>query len=115
MTPTTAFLKKIALPENKQKIFFKVKTHLQSKASREIAVGYQHNHRGTFTALANIFRKDGIRGLWRGATASLPRVGVGSAAQLSTFSTAKEFLQEHMVNIFYHKFFSANLKKLIKF
>lgn len=60
-------------------------------------MGYQHNHSGSFTALGKIFKKDGIPGLWRGATASLPRVGVGSAAQLGTFSTAKEFLQKHEI------------------
>ena len=32
-----------------------------------------------------------LLGLWRGTTAALSRVMVGSAAQLSTFSNAKEY------------------------
>lgn len=46
--------------------FFMLKTHLQSAAKTEIAVGVQHKHTGMFSALKEIHRKHGIRGLYRG-------------------------------------------------
>ncbi|XP_062393345.1 solute carrier family 25 member 35 [Sardina pilchardus] len=71
-----------------------VKTHLQSQATSSIAVGHQHRHRGMLHALADIHKKHGMMGLWRGSSAAIPRVSVGSAAQLSTFSSSKELLIE---------------------
>lgn len=74
-----------------------MKTHLQSKAVSQIAVGHQHQHTGTFSALVQIYSKEGLKGLWRGSISSLPRIGVGSSCQLSSFSVAKEFLERHEV------------------
>ncbi|XP_076062674.1 solute carrier family 25 member 35-like [Oratosquilla oratoria] len=72
--------------------FYLVKTQLQSQASSSIAVGYQHEHRGVISAFSTIIRQEGVVGLWRGATTSLPRVGTGSAAQLFSFSKSKDWL-----------------------
>ncbi|XP_067347519.1 solute carrier family 25 member 35 isoform X1 [Channa argus] len=69
-----------------------VKTHLQSQSTSSIAVGHQYKHQGMIHALTAIYREHGILGLWRGSSAAVPRVSVGSAAQLSTFSSAKEFV-----------------------
>ncbi|KAJ4930347.1 hypothetical protein JOQ06_019351 [Pogonophryne albipinna] len=69
-----------------------VKTHLQSQSTSSIAVGHQHKHQGMIHALAAIYRQHGILGLWRGSSAAIPRVSVGSASQLSTFSSAKELV-----------------------
>ncbi|XP_044226230.1 solute carrier family 25 member 35 [Thunnus albacares] len=69
-----------------------VKTHLQSQATSSIAVGHQYKHQGMTHALAAIYRQHGILGLWRGSSAAVPRVSVGSAAQLSTFSSSKELV-----------------------
>uniref|UniRef100_UPI0037E92DC7 solute carrier family 25 member 35 isoform X2 n=1 Tax=Semicossyphus pulcher TaxID=241346 RepID=UPI0037E92DC7 len=69
-----------------------VKTHLQSQATSSIAVGHQYKHQGMIHALAAIYREHGIMGLWRGSSAAVPRVSVGSAAQLSTFSSSKELV-----------------------
>lgn len=70
--------------------FFKIKTHLQAQATDTIAVGFQHKHSGFITALSGIYQQFGIKGLWRGVSGALARVMVGSAVQLSTFSTTKE-------------------------
>jgi len=70
--------------------FYLVKTQLQSQASNSIAVGYQHSHNGTIAALISIAKEGGVKGLWRGATTSIPRVGVGSASQLLSFTKSKE-------------------------
>ncbi|KAG7484513.1 hypothetical protein MATL_G00050130 [Megalops atlanticus] len=74
-----------------------VKTHLQSQSTSSIAVGHQYKHRGMFHALAAIHKEHGILGLWRGSSAAVPRVSVGSAAQLSTFSACKEFITDLQV------------------
>ncbi|KAI4814373.1 hypothetical protein KUCAC02_003569 [Chaenocephalus aceratus] len=74
-----------------------VKTHLQSQSTSSIAVGHQHKHKGMIHALAGIYRQHGILGLWRGSSAAIPRVSVGSAAQLSTFSSAKELVLDLQV------------------
>ncbi|KAM9333093.1 solute carrier family 25 member 35 [Pholidichthys leucotaenia] len=69
-----------------------VKTHLQSQSTASIAVGHQYKHQGMVHALMAIYKGHGILGLWRGASAAVPRVSVGSAAQLSTFSSSKELV-----------------------
>lgn len=42
--------------------FFLVKTRLQSQSTSTIAVGHQHEHRGTFSALMDIYRREGLKG-----------------------------------------------------
>ena len=69
-----------------------MKTHLQAEATETIAVGTQHHHKGVYSALRTILAEHGIMGLWRGVTGAMPRVSVGSAAQLSSFSKAKEVI-----------------------
>lgn len=77
--------------------FFMIKTHFQSQASQSIAVGHQHNHTGTWQALKTIFEEHGIKGLFRGAGASIPRAFVASTSQLTTFTYSKEFLTNRNV------------------
>lgn len=43
--------------------FFLVKTRLQAQAAKAIAVGHQHQHSGTWNALACIFKNEGVRGM----------------------------------------------------
>ncbi|KAM4613044.1 solute carrier family 25 member 34 [Polymixia lowei] len=69
-----------------------VKTHLQAQSVETIAVGHQHNHQGVSSAFASIYRREGVIGLWRGVNGAVPRVMVGSATQLATFSSAKEWV-----------------------
>ena len=52
---------------------FLVKTHLQTSSSAGIAVGHQHRHGGMVAGLGQLYRAGGIRGLWQGGTASVPR------------------------------------------
>ncbi|XP_056129807.1 solute carrier family 25 member 34 isoform X2 [Lampris incognitus] len=47
---------------------------------------------GVSSAFATIYRREGVIGLWRGVNGAVPRVMVGSAAQLATFSSAKEWV-----------------------
>ncbi|XP_017479726.1 PREDICTED: solute carrier family 25 member 35-like [Rhagoletis zephyria] len=75
--------------------FFLIKTQLQSQAAKAIAVGYQHEHTGTFQALHQIYTQGGITGLWRGSMAAVPRAALGSGAQIATFGKTKTILREN--------------------
>ncbi|XP_004521956.1 solute carrier family 25 member 35 [Ceratitis capitata] len=74
--------------------FFLIKTQLQSRAPKQVAVGYQHDHTGMLSALRKIYGEGGISGLWRGSTASIARAAIGSGTQLATFGSVKAFLRE---------------------
>ena len=62
-----------------------------------IAVGYQHSHMSMTQGFRAIYLDQGIRGLWRGVSGAAPRVTVGSAAQLSTFSLVKDYMLRNKV------------------
>lgn len=49
---------------------------------------------GVLSALETIWRQQGMLGLWRGVGGAVPRVTVGSAAQLATFTSAKAWVQD---------------------
>lgn len=51
-------------------------------------------------ALSAIYKEYGVMGLWRGSSAAVARVSVGSAAQLSTFSSSKEMVVDLQVRMF---------------
>lgn len=55
---------------------------------------------GMSHALTAIYREYGIVGLWRGSSAAIARVSVGSASQLSTFSASKELVTDLQVRMF---------------
>ncbi|CAG9759496.1 unnamed protein product [Ceutorhynchus assimilis] len=75
---------------------FLVKTHLQSQAVDAIAVGHQHKHNGTFQALLNIYKANGIKkGLFRGAVATIPRSFVGGSSQLICFDYTKQIITNY--------------------
>ncbi|XP_003783934.1 solute carrier family 25 member 34 isoform X1 [Otolemur garnettii] len=71
-----------------------VKTQLQAQTVAAMAVGHQHHHQSVLGALETIWRQQGPSGLWRGVGGAVPRVMVGSAAQLATFTSAKAWVQE---------------------
>lgn len=81
-------------------LLLQIKTHLQSRSVEEIAVGHQHAHQSMTKGLLQIHSKFGILGLWRGVSAAIPRVMVGSASQLSTFSNSKNYIEKTEVNFF---------------
>ncbi|EAA09475.3 AGAP005239-PA [Anopheles gambiae str. PEST] len=78
--------------------FFMLRTHLQSQAKAEIAVGYQHQHSGMISAMKDIFRKHGVQGLYRGVAVTMPRALLGSGGQLAAFGYTKDFLVRHPVS-----------------
>lgn len=77
--------------------FFMVKTQMQSSSVGQYAVGYQHHHRSTWAAFQSAHRKGGVKGLWRGFSGMVPRTGVGSSVQLSTFTASKDVCLKYQV------------------
>ncbi|XP_064641841.1 solute carrier family 25 member 35-like [Lineus longissimus] len=74
--------------------FYLVKTHLQNRTTHsEIAVGHQHQHSTMSLGFRKIYKKEGVKGLWRGVDAAVTRVMIGSAMQLSTFSYIKHWME----------------------
>ncbi|KAM4702571.1 solute carrier family 25 member 34 isoform 2-T2 [Rhinophrynus dorsalis] len=86
-----------------------VKTHLQAQTIAAIAVGHQHNHQSVSSAFETIYKKQGILGLWRGVSGAVPRVMVGSAVQLATFASAKEWVKKWQGRL-YHGFLDCFIK-----
>ncbi|CAK1581509.1 unnamed protein product [Parnassius mnemosyne] len=72
-----------------------VKTRIQAAAHPSIAVGRQHRYDGMMDAFITIYKTEGVKGFFAGVNATCARLAVGSAAQLTTFSTAKEVLQSY--------------------
>lgn len=54
---------------------------------------------GVSDAFVTIYRREGLTGLWRGVNGAVPRVMVGSAAQLATFASAKEWVSHSQVDV----------------
>ncbi|CAL7941091.1 unnamed protein product [Xylocopa violacea] len=77
--------------------FYMVKTQLQAQSAQSIAVGYQHNHLGTWCAFKSLWKEGGVVALYRGWYANIPRVFVGSATQLTTFGLAMDWLRSLQV------------------
>ncbi|KAJ6645675.1 Solute carrier family 25 member 35 [Pseudolycoriella hygida] len=75
--------------------FYMIKTQIQAQSHGQFAVGYQHDHRGTVSALITTYQTQGFKGLWRGFTGIVPRTAVGSAIQLTTFTKCKDFFMEY--------------------
>jgi solute carrier family 25, member 34/35 len=75
--------------------FFLVKTRLQSY-SPFLPVGTQHQYRNAFNGLSQIYKGEGVRGLYRGVGAAMIRTGFGSSVQLPTYFFAKRRLVRHL-------------------
>lgn len=52
----------------------------------------RRNYKSVFDALIRIYREEGLTTLWRGATPTMGRAMVVNAAQLATYSQAKQFI-----------------------
>jgi solute carrier family 25 protein 34/35 len=74
--------------------FFLVKTRLQSY-SPFLPVGTQHKYKGAVDGMSQIYRNEGIKGLYRGVVPAMVRTGFGSSVQLPTYFFAKRNLTKH--------------------
>ena len=74
--------------------FFLVKTRLQSY-SPFLPVGTQHNYKNAWDGLSQIYKGEGVKGLYRGVGPAMVRTAFGSSVQLPTYFLAKRRLQHH--------------------
>jgi solute carrier family 25 protein 34/35 len=80
--------------------FFMIKVRLQIQAKQNInlgapiapTVGIQHHYSSALGGLWEIYKGQGVRGLYRGASAAMLRVGIGSGVQLSSYDYCKAFV-----------------------
>ncbi|KAL4707403.1 hypothetical protein ACJJTC_008588 [Scirpophaga incertulas] len=72
-----------------------LKTRIQAAAHPSIAVGRQHRYRGMWDGCIQIYKTEGIKGFFAGVNATCVRLAIGSGAQLTSFTTAKETLKHH--------------------
>lgn len=75
--------------------FYLIKTHMQSYSDVNAAVGFQRKHDGLIAAFKKIYSVRGIRGLYRGATANIPRAALGNGAQLATYEPLKDYMKRN--------------------
>lgn len=75
--------------------FFLTKTRLQSY-SPFLPVGTQHHYRNAWDGLSQIYRAEGVKGLYRGVIPAMVRTGFGSSVQLPTYFFAKRRLVRHL-------------------
>lgn len=75
--------------------FFLVKTRLQS-FSPFAPVGTQHAYKNAADGMRQIFKAEGVPGLYRGVGAAMVRTGFGSSVQLPTYFFAKRRLVKHL-------------------
>lgn len=75
--------------------FFLVKTRLQSY-SPFLPVGTQHHYKNAWDGLSQIYKSEGVKGLYRGVGPAMVRTGFGSSVQLPTYFFAKRRLVKHL-------------------
>ncbi|XP_049867583.1 solute carrier family 25 member 35-like [Pectinophora gossypiella] len=95
-----------------------VRTQLMSSSDSSIAVGTQHNHQGSFSALKHIFSEGGVRGLWRGTLGMALRNSVSSSMQIASFSVSKDLMDKNHwfkhSNKYVSAFFASNVAAVAK-
>lgn len=74
--------------------FFLVKTRLQSY-SPFLPVGTQHPYRNAWDGLSQIYKAEGVKGLYRGVGPAMVRTSFGSSVQLPTYFFAKRRLVKY--------------------
>ena len=72
--------------------FFMVKCRLQAQSTVSGVDGFQHHYKGMTDGLLKVWRGEGLAGLFRGVDGAVPRVMVGSAAQLASYDACKRRL-----------------------
>jgi solute carrier family 25 protein 34/35 len=72
-----------------------LKVRLQAQASgANASVGHQHGYTGIAHGVSKILEKEGIVGLYNGIFPSMLRLALGSASQLTAYTTLKEHAME---------------------
>lgn len=67
-----------------------LKTRLQAQSHTSTAAGHQHGYTGIIDGLCRMATEEGLASMYKGISASMLRLALGSAAQLSAYSWIKE-------------------------
>lgn len=65
---------------------------IRMTADGRLPLAERRNYSGVFNALARITREEGLLTLWRGCIPTMGRAMVVNAAQLASYSQAKQYL-----------------------
>jgi len=68
----------------------KTRMQAQASASSATAAGHQHGYTGLVDGLTRMVREEGVASVYKGVSASMLRLALGSAAQLSSYTAIKE-------------------------
>ncbi|GLE10763.1 hypothetical protein PINS_up023003 [Pythium insidiosum] len=71
--------------------FYLIKARIQA-ASSSAKLNAQYAYKGMIDGFVHVLKTEGFFGLYRGVTGAVPRVVMGSAAQLSTYTQAKSMV-----------------------
>lgn len=72
-----------------------IKTQMQAVSSGSYTAKFQHRHTGVVAAFRNMYREGGVKGLYRGYTAHMARVAIGSSTQMASFAACKDFFVQY--------------------
>lgn len=72
-----------------------IKTQMQAVSSGSYTAKFQHRHTGVVAAFQNMYREGGFKGLYRGYTAHMARVAIGSSTQMASFAACKDFFVQY--------------------
>eukprot|EP00056_Hartaetosiga_gracilis_P003314 m.62602 g.62602 ORF g.62602 m.62602 type:complete len:305 (+) comp11410_c0_seq1:46-960(+) len=68
---------------------------IRMSADGSLPLAERRNYTSAFNAIFRIAREEGVLALWRGCTPTVGRAMVVNAAQLATYSRAKQFIGNH--------------------
>lgn len=71
-----------------------LKTRMQSY-SPAFHIGSQTHYKGVIDGISTIWKKEGLKGLYRGVDAAILRTGAGSSVQLPIYNWAKSIIDKH--------------------
>lgn len=68
---------------------------IRMTADGRLPIEQRRNYKNVIDALIRIYREEGLLTLWRGAIPTMGRAMVVNAAQLASYSQAKQMLSQH--------------------
>lgn len=88
---------------------------IRMTADGRLPINERRNYRNVIDALVRIYKEEGIATWWRGAIPTMGRAMVVNAAQLATYSQAKQLFVEYLAlkdGVFLH-FLASMLSGLV--
>ena len=74
---------------------------VRQQADKTLSKKEQRNYKSSFDAFKQIYKTNGVRGLWKGSTPTIVRATVLNSAMLTTNYKTKEYLEHNNYGLFY--------------